>query len=87
MKNDKEGGRPPCHFSFVGPIGANANGREVCMITNCEFCAFYVYDEDGYAECEVNLDEDEMARFMSSSYDSCPYYQTDDEYKIVRKQN
>ena len=57
------------------------------VITNCEFCAFYVYDEDGYAKCEVNLDEDEMARFMSSSYDSCPYYQTDDEYKIVRKQN
>ncbi len=57
------------------------------MTTNCEFCAFYVYDDDGYAECEVNLDEDEMARFMSSSYDSCPYYQTDDEYKIVRKQN
>ena len=48
------------------------------MVTNCEFCAFYVYD---------NLDEDEMARFLGSSYQSCPYYQTDDEYKIVRKQN
>ncbi len=57
------------------------------MTTNCEFCAFYVYDEDGYAECEVNLDEDEMARFLSTSYSACPYYQTDDEYKIVRRQN
>lgn len=57
------------------------------MTTNCEFCAFYVYDDEGYAECEVNLDEDEMARYLSSSYDFCPYYQTDDEYKIVRKQN
>lgn len=57
------------------------------MTTNCEFCAFYVYDEEGYAECEVNLDEDEMARFLSTSYSACPYYQTDDEYKIVRKQN
>ncbi len=55
------------------------------MVTNCEFCAFYVYDDDGYAECDVNLDEDEMARFLGSSYQSCPYYQTDDEYKIVRK--
>ena len=25
------------------------------MVTNCEFCAFYVYDDDGYAECDVNL--------------------------------
>ena len=57
------------------------------MVTNCEFCAFYVYDDDGYEECDVNLDEDEMARFLGSSYQSCPYYQTDDEYKIVRKQN
>ena len=60
---------------------------EIVMVTNCEFCAFYVYDDDGYAECDVNLDEDEMARFLGSSYQSCPYYQTDDEYKIVRKQN
>ena len=30
------------------------------MVTNCEFCAFYVYDDDGYAECDVNLDEDEI---------------------------
>ena len=41
------------------------------MVTNCEFCAFYVYDDDGYAECDVNLDEDEMARFLGSSYQSC----------------
>ena len=57
------------------------------MEMNCESCVFYVYDDEGYAECEVNLDEDEMAGFSSSSYQSCPYYQTDDEYKIVRKQN
>ena len=57
------------------------------MVTNCEFCAFYVLDEDGYGECEVNLDEDEMARFLSTSYQTCPFYQSDDEYKIVRKQN
>ena len=37
------------------------------MVTNCEFCAFYVYDDDGYAECDVNLDEDEMIfRFIVS---------------------
>lgn len=56
------------------------------MTSNCEFCTFYIYDEDGDAECSVNLDEDEMARFLSTSYRSCPYFQEDDEYKVVRKQ-
>ena len=35
----------------------------------------------------LNLDEDEMARFMSYSDWDCPYFQMDDEYAIVRKQN
>ena len=55
--------------------------------TNCEYCGRYVYDED--YECyvfEVNLDEDEMARFMSGSMRDCPYFQHNDEYRIVRKQ-
>lgn len=56
-------------------------------MTNCETCINFVYDE--YYECytcEMDLDEDEMSRFMSSSFDNCPYYQLDDEYKIVRHQ-
>ncbi len=57
-------------------------------VTNCsEFCSFYLVDEDGYGECQVNLDEDEMYRFMNTSYKKLSYYQSDDEYKIVRKQN
>ena len=56
-------------------------------MTDCDFCVFFVEDDDGYAECEVNLDEDEMARFFSTSYTRCPYFQEDNEYKIVRKQN
>ncbi len=57
-------------------------------ITNCETCTHYVYDEewDCYC-CAVNLDEDEMYRFMSGSFYNCPYYQLYDEYMIVRKQN
>ena len=53
----------------------------------CESCAFYSYDEayDDYI-CEMDLDEDEMAAFLSNHRFVCPYYQTDDEYKIVRKQ-
>lgn len=54
----------------------------------CESCANYVYNEDYECyECLVNLDEDEFAKFMTNSLESCSYYSSDDEYKIVRKQN
>ena len=47
--------------------------------TNCESCANYVYDEESDCYCcEVDLDED--------TFYQCPYYQLDDEYRIVRKQ-
>ena len=36
--------------------------------------------------CEADLDEDEMAGFLGSQSFQCPYYQLDDEYRIVRKQ-
>lgn len=55
--------------------------------SNCESCSNYVYDEEyGYYQCEVNLDEDEMVRFLQDKFYNCPYFQPDDEYKIVRKQ-
>ena len=44
----------------------------------CETCRNYVYDED--------YEYYEMYRFLSGSTDSCPYYQLDNEYLIVRKQ-
>lgn len=57
------------------------------QVANCESCVFYVYDDflDCYF-CEVNLDEDEMARFMTSGYMDCPYYRLENEYKTVNKQ-
>ena len=55
--------------------------------SKCEDCANYEYDEDyEYYVCQQNLDEDEMMRFMQGDFAHCPYYQTGDEYKIVRKQ-
>ena len=56
-------------------------------VTNCENCRNYVYDDecDCYV-CMVNLDEDEMYRFISGTNYSCPYFDLDDEYAIVRKQ-
>ena len=55
---------------------------------NCEMCLYYEYDEefDCYV-CSMNLDEDEMYRFMSGKFKDCPYYNPGDEYSIVRKQN
>jgi hypothetical protein len=56
--------------------------------TNCEFCSNYIYDEESECyTCNMDLDEDEYIKFISASYYNCPYYETDDEYKIVRKQN
>ena len=55
---------------------------------SCEFCAYYQYNEyyDCY-ECLVNLDEDDMERFMHSSVYNCSYFKLNDDYKIVEKQN
>ena len=54
----------------------------------CESCVWYSYDEE-YDDfvCEMDLDEDEMQRFLTSQTYNCPYYDFYDEYKIVRKQN
>lgn len=53
----------------------------------CEFCANYIYEEeDDCYYCDVNLDEDEMYRFLSGNFRECPYYRSDDEYRIVRHQ-
>ncbi|KLU71880.1 MAG: hypothetical protein RHS_2223 [Robinsoniella sp. RHS] len=47
----------------------------------------YAYDDDYECYiCEVNLDEDEMGQFMRNTFTNCPYFQFNDEYKVVRKQ-
>ena len=56
--------------------------------TRCEYCSNYIYDEEfGYYICDVNLDEDEMEKFLTDSFQGgCPYYRLEDEYRTVRKQ-
>ena len=55
--------------------------------TSCDMCVNYIYDEDYECfTCLVNLDEDEMLKFLNGSLDRCPYYRLDDEYRIVRRQ-
>ena len=61
--------------------------KERKSVSVCEFCANYVYEEaDDCYYCDVNLDEDEMYRFLSGNFRECPYYRSDDEYRIVRHQ-
>lgn len=56
-------------------------------MSSCESCSNYEYDEDYECYiCSMDLDEDELYRFISSSYKDCPYYSHDDEYAIVRHQ-
>lgn len=57
------------------------------MVSNCETCEFYDYDEE-YEEnvCMMKLDEDEMVNFLMGNTGYCPYYRFYDEYKSVRKQ-
>ena len=55
---------------------------------NCEYCLNCVYDDElGCEVCEADLDMDELERFARGSYDSCPYFRINNEYKIVEKQN
>ncbi len=55
--------------------------------SNCEYCMNYTYDEDYECYiCEVNLDEDEMAKFITNTFYECPCFRYGDEYQIVRKQ-
>lgn len=54
---------------------------------NCDACVNYIYDEE--YECYsymVNLDEDEMYRFLTGTQRECPYFRLDDEYAVVRHQ-
>lgn len=47
----------------------------------------YEYDEEYECyTCSVDLDEDEMYRFIQNLVKNCPYYKGGDEYTIVRKQ-
>ena len=55
--------------------------------SNCDSCVYFEYDEDYECYiCTMDLDEDEIARFMQDTYYDCPYYKYGDEYTIVRKQ-
>lgn len=54
---------------------------------NCEYCMNYCYDEEFECyTCVMNLDEDEMYRFVSGKNENCVYFKMGDDYTIVKKQ-
>ena len=56
-------------------------------MSQCDTCTYYVYDEEYEAYvCDVNLDEDDLARFYGGKKNDCPYYRLDDEYRTIKKQ-
>ena len=67
-----------------GQINTQKNRK---VQSRCEDCEFYEEGELGDAWCNMSLDEDEMAEFLSRNTGRCPYYRYYNEYKSVRKQN
>ncbi|MBP3485619.1 MAG: hypothetical protein J6J81_02165 [Oscillospiraceae bacterium] len=56
-------------------------------MTNCEECLHYDYDEEeDVFFCNMDLDEDEMERFLRGDSRSCPFYHRGDDYSTARRQ-
>ena len=55
--------------------------------SKCEECVFFDYEEetDTYF-CSVDLDEDEMERFLRGSTAQRPFYRRGDDYATARRQ-
>lgn len=56
------------------------------MADKCENCVLADYDEDSQLVCQADLDEDDMARFLSGRTAQCPYWRPNDEYRTARQQ-
>ncbi len=53
----------------------------------CEECNNYMYDDEEECYiCEMDLDEDDMVRFLTGNNANCPYYQSNNEYEVVKHQ-
>ena len=57
------------------------------MSNNCLECVYYDYDEEADVYfCSMELDEDEMERFLRGNNSACPYYRRGDDYTTARRQ-
>ena len=57
------------------------------MSNICENCVCYDYDEtlESFV-CTMDLDEDEMERFLKGTNTACPFYRPGGDYKTAAKQ-
>ena len=47
--------------------------------TSCDLCCYYVYDEDDECYvCDMNLDEDDMVKFLTGNFNDCPFFKSGD---------
>ena len=57
------------------------------MSNICEDCVCYDYDEELESFiCTMDLDEDEMERFLKGSNPACPFYRPGGDYKTASRQ-
>ena len=57
------------------------------MTSICDDCVHYDSDEeDGSVYCTMDLDEDEMERFLRGGSWGCPFYRRGDDYATARRQ-
>ena len=86
-KEEKKGMEEKYGFCYNAIIKTEQKREEPLMQSSCEYCRNYVYDDeyDSYF-CQVNLDEDEMERFLAYKETECPYFQYGDDYSIVKHQ-
>ena len=74
------------HRLGYGFLTVSGSEMEIRM-SNCDSCSHYQYDEDYECYvCMVDLDEDDMSRFLRGGSLDCSFYQLDNEYLVVRKQ-
>ena len=67
--------------------GLTDSGKKDKDMASCETCQYAYFDEEtGEPLCDLNLDEDEIARLSQRHSKECPYYKDGDEYKTVRHQ-
>ncbi|WP_312279282.1 DUF6472 family protein [Oscillibacter sp.] len=57
------------------------------MTGKCEECVHLNYDEEAEADfCSMDLDEDEMERFLRADARRCPFYRRGGDYETARRQ-
>lgn len=58
------------------------------MMSECEMCSNYVYDDETDEwDCSADIDEDDMAHMWGSRRRACPYWHSNDDYRMVQHQS